>query len=112
MKPNLILKWKLGVSRIGVALGLYWGYVGVLLGLYWGLKRIGVFHTNLRFTSWLGESHKLALEVIKVGASEKLFGGKWGFPKIRGIFFRGPNIQDYSILRSKSGSPLFSETAK
>ena len=35
------------------------------------------------------------------------FGNIWGFPKIRGYLFGGPNNQDYSILGSILGSPYF-----
>ena len=31
----------------------------------------------------------------------------WGFPKIRGYLFGGPNNKDYSILGSILGSPYF-----
>ena len=31
----------------------------------------------------------------------------WGFPKISGIFFVGPNIKDYSTGGSILGSPNF-----
>ena len=32
---------------------------------------------------------------------------KWGFPKIRGILFGGPNNKDYRIFGSILGSPYF-----
>ena len=31
----------------------------------------------------------------------------WGFPKIRGSFFGGPNIKDDNVLGSTLGSPYF-----
>ena len=39
-------------------------------------------------------------------ASSPVFPVIWGFPKIRGTFFGGPNNKDHSILGSILGSPI------
>ena len=45
------------------------------------------------------------MAALEMGDEESI----WGFPKIRGTHFRGPNNKDYSILGVYIGVPLFWE---
>ena len=46
----------------------------------------------------------VGVQVREVAASSH---SVWGFPRIRGTLFGGPNNEDYSILGSILGSPYF-----
>ena len=60
----------------------------------------------------MGDNIGTTIGVIK-GDTRSLDNGSskadsiWGFPKIRGVLFRGPHNKDYSILGSILGSLYF-----